>query len=99
MRKTAHFVALMMASTALTSAHAATNYEYTSQPNLAQIQVTKALHDAFYTAYIDPNRTTNTGASKLIVAIFDGLADSTHVDLNSVLSDNSADCQPSKLGR
>ena len=33
---------------------ASSNYEYGSQPNMGQIQVTKSLHDAFYSAYIAP---------------------------------------------
>ena len=60
---------------------ASSNYEYSSQPDLAQIHVTSSLHNTFYTSYIAPC-TGTTCSSNLTVAIFDGLADNTHVDLS-----------------
>lgn len=60
------------------TAHAA-SYEYspTYQPNLAQIGVDKYWHDWFYTTYIAPN----ASKTKVVVAILDGKADVSHVDL------------------
>jgi subtilase family protein len=66
---------------------ASSNFEYSnpspfnaaqpSQPNLAQIHVTKALHDAIKTYIAYPAAKT-----KVVIAILDGLADYTHVDLS-----------------
>ena len=60
------------------TAHAA-SYEYspTYQPNLAQIGVDKYWHDWFYATYIAPN----ARRTKVVVAILDGKADNSHVDL------------------
>jgi hypothetical protein len=77
MKNGVSFLALALALSVGSIAQAA-NYEYTQQyqPNLAQIHVTKALHDAFYQTYIQPY--TNNSVT---VAILDGMADYTHVDL------------------
>ena len=78
MRATVSALAFAAAATMASSANAASsNYEYGSQPNMGQIQVTKSLHDTFYSAYIAPS----PSASKVVVAILDGMADYTHVDL------------------
>jgi len=53
--------------------HAASS-EYVAQPNLAQIHVTKKLHDTF------------VGANQpVLVAVLDGYADPNHFDLQNRL--------------
>jgi len=47
-----------------------------SQPSLAQIHLTKALHDTLK-SYLD----SSSSNTNVVVAIFDGLADTTHIDL------------------
>ena len=85
MKTRATLLALVLGTTALTSAHAQ-NYEYDNpnwfdgeptQPNLAQIGVTPLFHSNFK-AYIDGSAFDST----VIVAVLDGLADFNHIDLN-----------------
>ena len=81
MKNSASFIALAVALSAGASAQAAI-VEYTSQPDLAQIHLTSALHNAFYNTYIAP--CTGAGAAcsiSLTVAVLDGKADNTMVDL------------------
>ncbi|MFZ1991255.1 MAG: S8 family serine peptidase, partial [Alphaproteobacteria bacterium] len=86
MKNSVSLAALAISAFGAFGAQAASNYEYDnpspfysgqpSQPNLAQIHVTKSLHDTFK-AYIGfPKSTT-----KVVVAILDGYADTRHVDL------------------
>jgi len=87
MRRVAAFIVFAVASSVLTSAQAGTNYEYNnpspfnsslpSQPNLAQIHLTEALHNNFKSYIGYPSANTS-----VVVAILDGLADTTHVDLS-----------------
>ncbi len=88
MKNGASFLALGFALSVTGAAQAGSNYEYVSQPNLAQIHVTADLHNAFYTAYIAPCAGIGaTCSSQLTVAILDGLADYTHVDLTGQETD------------
>src|SRR6185369_3641773 len=83
MKNGVSFIALALAlSTAGGAQAASSNYEYTSQLDLAQIHLTQSLHNAFYNTYIAP--CTGAGAtcsSNLTVAVLDGKADNTMVDL------------------
>ncbi len=85
MNTRASFLALILGTTALTSAYAQ-NYEYDNpnwfdggptQPNLAQIGVTPTFHSDFK-AYIDGSAYD----TNVIVAVLDGLADFNHIDIN-----------------
>jgi len=58
------------------SASAAFAQEYTSQPYLGQIGVTSGLH-----ATLSPKITNSAAAMDVGIAILDGMADVTHVDL------------------
>lgn len=90
MKNSASFLALGFALSVAGAAQADSNYEYASQPNLAQIHVTANLHNGFYTAYIAPCAAIGaTCSSQLTVAILDGLADYTHVDLTGHETDKT----------
>ena len=91
-RLTTFLMALALASPLFSNAQAAsTNWEYSNpspfnssqpaQPNLAQIHVTKALHDALkaYIAY--PSAKT-----KVVVGVLDGRADPNQIDLSGNLA-------------